>query len=292
MNLKHLETFVRTVEKGSFAAAAESLHTTQSTVSARVKDLEHYFGVALFDRSAHRARLTAKGRELFDMAHQVVALLGQLRERVGDRGALTGTLRLGVVGVVAHTWLPALIAELRARHPALDLAVDVALTKVLVQRLRAAHLDVAIVAGRIVDEQLHSDPVGEDRFAWMASPALRVPREPFGPAELAHWPIVSFPAESHHHPVITAWFKSAGVRFRPAVTCNSMDVLARLVIERQGIGLLPAGHFSPEIAAGRLEVLDARPEIPAVEFTLVSASGPDAGFAAVVKDAVRVARRL
>src|SRR5690606_28537669 len=98
MNLKQLTTFVRIVEKGSFAAAAEALHTTQSTVSARVKELEHYFGVELFDRSSHRAQLTAKGRELFGMSRHVVGELEQLRDRIADKQALTGTLRLGVVG--------------------------------------------------------------------------------------------------------------------------------------------------------------------------------------------------
>src|SRR5688500_11898957 len=98
MNLKQLETFVQIVEQGSFAAAADAMHTTQSTVSARVKDLEHYFGVNLFDRSSHRAKLTPKGRELYAMSRQVVGALEKLRERISDRSSLTGTLRLGVVG--------------------------------------------------------------------------------------------------------------------------------------------------------------------------------------------------
>ncbi|NRF72064.1 LysR family transcriptional regulator [Aquincola sp. S2] len=291
MNLKHLETFLQIVDKGSFAAAAEALHTTQSTVSTRMKDLEHYFGVGLFDRSAHRARLTPKGWQLYDMSQQIVTLLDQLRDRLGDRGSLTGTLRLGAVGLVAGTWLSALIAELRARHPALELAVEVALTKVLAQRLKAGHLDVAIVAGRIADEALHSDVVGEDRFVWMASPALEVPRRPLGPQELAEWPIVAFPPQSYHHPVLTAWFKAAGLRFRPALTCNSMDLIARLVMQRLGVGLLPADHFGPEISLGRLEVLQTLPEIPGVELTLVSALERRTGFAAVVREAVQAVRR-
>ena len=70
------------------------------------------------------------------MSSQVVGALEQLRERISDRSSLTGTLRLGVVGVVAGTWLPALLRVLRARHPALQLELDVGLSKSLVQKLR------------------------------------------------------------------------------------------------------------------------------------------------------------
>jgi DNA-binding transcriptional LysR family regulator len=63
MNIKQIETFVRIVELGSFSAAAEALYASQSTVSARIKDLERYLGAELFDRSFHRAQLTPKGHE-------------------------------------------------------------------------------------------------------------------------------------------------------------------------------------------------------------------------------------
>ncbi|HVL09263.1 MAG TPA: LysR family transcriptional regulator, partial [Burkholderiaceae bacterium] len=58
MTLQQLETFFWTVTLGSFAAAAERLYTTQSTVSMRVRELERNLGVELFDRSLRSARLT------------------------------------------------------------------------------------------------------------------------------------------------------------------------------------------------------------------------------------------
>lgn len=291
MNLKQLETFLLIVDKGSFAAAAEALHTTQSTVSARVKDLEHYFGVELFDRSAHRAQLTPKGRELFGMSRQVVGALEQLRERIGNRQALTGTLRLGVVGVVAGTWLPALVGELRARHPTLELQVEVALSRVLVQKLRGAQLDAAIIAGRVEDSDMHTELVDEERFAWMASPSLGVPASPQGPADIAGYPVISFTPESHHHMVMKAWFKAGGVRFRPVITCNSMEVIARLVAQGLGVGLLPSDYYGTELSEGRLEIVQAAPEIAGAEFTLLSFAERQTAFVSAVTDAVRAVRR-
>jgi DNA-binding transcriptional LysR family regulator len=291
MNLKQLETFVQIVEKGSFAAAADALHTTQSTVSARVKDLEHYFGVELFDRSSHRAQLTAKGRELFDMSRQVVGALEQLRDRIANKQALTGTLRLGVVGVVAGTWLPALVGELRARHPALELDVDVALSRVLLQKLRSASLDIAIIAGRVEDDDMRVELVGEERFAWMASPSLGAPASAVSPADIARFPVIAFPPESHHHAGVKAWFKAGGVRFQPSITCNSMEVIAKLVAQSLGVGLLPSKYYGAELSNGRLEILDAQPPMAGAEFTLVSFAERQTAFVSAVTDAVRAVTR-
>ena len=115
MNIRQLETFVRIVEHGSFANAARALNTTQSTVSARVKELERYIGADLFDRSRHRAALTPRGHELFAFARQLVEFAASLTTQFRDPAAVTGVLRLGVVGVVANTWLPKLVAALRGR---------------------------------------------------------------------------------------------------------------------------------------------------------------------------------
>ncbi len=174
MNIKQIETFVRIVELGSFSAAAEALFASQSTVSARIKDLERYLGAELFDRSFHRAKLTPKGHELFDHARQLVEFTTSLTRQLRDPQAMTGVVHIGVVGVVANTWLPALVNRLRQRYPGVGLRIDASLTRLLMERLREGRLDLAIVAGAITDPSLHSEVLGYDEFVWMASPALSI----------------------------------------------------------------------------------------------------------------------
>lgn len=291
MNLKQLETFIQIVGKGSFAAAADALHTTQSTVSARIKDLEHYLGVELFDRSTHRAQLTVKGRELFTMSQQIIASLEQLRERIADHASLTGTLRIGAVGVVAGTWLPALVRELRTRHPHLELQLEIALSKSLTRKLRGSQLDVAIIAGRLEDDELRCESVGEERFAWMASPALGVGRAGLTPLDIAAQCVIAFPPESFHHSVIKAWFKAGGARYEPAVTCSSMEVIARLVAQGQGVGLLPCDYYGTEVSMGKLEILHTEPAMPGAEITLLSLARRPTAFVTAVTEAVKAVRR-
>jgi DNA-binding transcriptional LysR family regulator len=289
MNIKQLETFVRIVELGSFGAAAEALHASPSTVSARVRELETSLGTQLFDRHFHRAQLTPKGHELFERAQQLIAFAASLRETISDPSVLTGTLRLGVVGVVAGTWLPRLVERLRTDHPALNLRIDVALTGVVLERLRTGQVDVAIVAGRIDDDALAQEVIGHDDFVWMAAPALGVPATPLGPAELKRWPILSLTEESHHYPVLRQWFREAGAQLGPVLACNNLDVLAECTAAGLGVSLLPRACYAAELAANALVVLDTRPPIAPVPFSLVYRRDQPGGMAAVVAAKAREA---
>jgi DNA-binding transcriptional LysR family regulator len=272
MNIRQLETFIRITEHGSFAAAAKALFTTQSTVSARIRELEAYIGVDLFDRSGHRAHLTPRGLELLPYARQMVGIASEMNFRIGDRKAISGVLRIGVVGLVAYTWFPKLMDALRAKFPKVAFTIDVSLTRVLIDRLRAGDLDLAIVAGPVAEPNLESHSLGYDEFVWMASPRLKIPQRTLTPSDLQRWPVLSLSEESHHHPVIERWFHDNGATYRPAAACNNMTVIAGLTMAGLGVCLLPRLCYGKDVKAGRLRVLETRPKIPHVEFVALSKS--------------------
>lgn len=64
LSLEALEVIDAIDRKGSFAAAAESLYRVPSALTYTIRKLEEDLDLALFDRSGHRATLTAAGAEL------------------------------------------------------------------------------------------------------------------------------------------------------------------------------------------------------------------------------------
>lgn len=64
ISLEALEVIDAIDRKGSFAAAAETLYRVPSALTYTIRKLEEDLGVTLFDRSGHRATLTAAGAEL------------------------------------------------------------------------------------------------------------------------------------------------------------------------------------------------------------------------------------
>lgn len=65
MFVEELETFVRVVESGSFAKAAEPLYVTPAAVMKQMNALEREVGVALLERSSRGVRPTDAGRSLY-----------------------------------------------------------------------------------------------------------------------------------------------------------------------------------------------------------------------------------
>ena len=67
--LKHLQALVGIADTGSFSAAAESIGTVQSNVSAHVARLERELEVTLVDRSS--GRLTEEGEVVVARARRM-----------------------------------------------------------------------------------------------------------------------------------------------------------------------------------------------------------------------------
>jgi DNA-binding transcriptional LysR family regulator len=82
LSLESLEVLDAIVRKGSFAAAAESLFRVPSAITYTVRKLEQDLGVTLFNRSGHRAELTAAGAELLHEGRHLLNAASELESRV------------------------------------------------------------------------------------------------------------------------------------------------------------------------------------------------------------------
>ena len=81
MDMDQVRTFLEVVEAGSFVRAAESLNVTQSTVSARIKELEVRLGQPLFIRRKSGVALTTAGKRFQPHAATMMHVLQQARLR-------------------------------------------------------------------------------------------------------------------------------------------------------------------------------------------------------------------
>lgn len=266
MTLKHLEALYWVWRLGSFTAAAERLHSTQSAISMRIRDLEEALGQELFDRTARAARLTTKGQELVGYAERVMELMAEIKARIGDPTIVSGIVRIGVTEYVALTWLPDLVRELNARFPRVTLEMNVDLTLSLLDKLSGGEIDLAMLPGPIVQPGLRNISLGFVEFAWMASPALKIPDRSLTPRDLDNWPILTLSKTSNLYAQLERWFEESGAVGRRTDTCNSLSVLASWTISGLGIGYLPVEHFGRDIRAGRLRMVDVTPKLPDLEY--------------------------
>jgi DNA-binding transcriptional LysR family regulator len=68
MDREQIETFITLVTYKNFTKSAEMLHVAQSTISARLKNLETDIGKTLFNRTNRGVQLTTAGHTFFPYA--------------------------------------------------------------------------------------------------------------------------------------------------------------------------------------------------------------------------------
>lgn len=143
MKMQWLVTLSAVVQHGSFAQAAEQVHLTPSAVSLQMKQLEQYFGQALFDRSARNARPTPFAAELAGVVNRSLAELESMRHATD--APPTGNVRLGITESAMTTLLPQAFAALQRGAPGIALQIDRGTTPDLLLSLKAGRVDAAIV---------------------------------------------------------------------------------------------------------------------------------------------------
>lgn len=125
MELRHLRYFIAAAEEEHFGRAAERLHVTRPAVSQIVADLESELGVVLFERLAHRIKLTAAGRTLLPQLQMLMADLKQafvVTKRVGE--GKTGALNVGYGTLtLLHPLFRAAVKRFHDQYPDVTLSL-------------------------------------------------------------------------------------------------------------------------------------------------------------------------
>ena len=95
MNLVNLQTFLKIVETGNLVRASVALNVTQSTVTARLKQLEEELGQSLLHRHKTGVALTNPGHKLKTYAEVMMGLWRQIRLDVSLPKEIDGICNLG-----------------------------------------------------------------------------------------------------------------------------------------------------------------------------------------------------
>jgi DNA-binding transcriptional LysR family regulator len=117
--------FLAVLEEGSLSAAARHLGVTQPTLRARIEALEHALGTVLFTRSVRGLAPTEQARALGDSARAMArASEAFVRAASSPLGEVGGIVRLSAAELVGIEVLPAMLADLRKRHPRLTVEIE------------------------------------------------------------------------------------------------------------------------------------------------------------------------
>lgn len=288
MNLRQLETYLWVAKLGSFSKTAEKLFATQPAISSRIAALEAELQVTLFERDAGSVRLTASGRSLLPMAEEALRAVAELRERAGAPAEVSGILRLGVSETIVQSWLPELLAQLRAQYPALDVEITIDVTGNLRNELVEHGLDLAFLMGPVSEYTVTNVPLCDFPLIWAMRPPIKGRKKikmPF--RDMLRFPILTFARNTRPYSEINEVFR-ARTGSAPRIFPSSSLVAAQRMAERGvGIATVPAALVADALDDGRLAEVETDWNPTPLTFTASYISDPARPIIGKVADLAR-----
>jgi DNA-binding transcriptional LysR family regulator len=248
-----LNWYCRTIEMGSFSAAARRLDLMPSTLSRAISQLEDEIGARLLSRSTRRLTPTEAGQTYYEHALAILAGMDAARAAAQElQSEPSGTLHVTAPPLLGRRLLMPLLPLFAERFPRINL--ELLLTREQVDLPRTG-TDIALrVQARTPDEPYRAALLGRYQRLVLASPSY-----------LARHGVPQHPLDLKQHRCLTvlggdetrSWrFVDGGqpivVDLPLRYSVNQPDVL--LDLAEAGMGIVFAGDYlcAESLANGRM----------------------------------------
>ncbi|WP_136683995.1 LysR family transcriptional regulator [Falsirhodobacter xinxiangensis] len=249
MRARQLEVFVAVMRAGSITAAARMLNISQPALSQILLHAEDELGFSLFTRDKGRLRATPEALELFPEAEALFGGLEGLRRKTADlRLGRAGLVRIAASPPPAMSFLPGVLAAYRAAHPDVVLRAHVAPLLNLIAMLRAGDAVMALALDDHVPPDLEAEPLGGTGFCCLLPEGHPLASEDTIDLAALDDPLISYRHTTRPHEELSAFARSRGLRFEPALEIDLSITAVGFVQAGLGVavvdGLMPWHQFA------------------------------------------------
>jgi DNA-binding transcriptional LysR family regulator len=268
LELKHLIALDAVATEGTFGRAAARLGYTQSAVSQQIATLERLVGSSLFDRPGgpRPVALTPLGKLVLGHARDIIARV----EATGDAverfvAGTVGRIDIGTFQSVSNVLLPAMVQQLRAEHPEVDIRLfEEEDNDAGAQGVLAGELDLAFTIGHRSGD-LDSMLLLDDPFVLVA-PRGELPAGHYPTAELDDLPLVGYPPSSCQFDIENG-LRVVGAT--PTFVFRTYDNGAQMAMVRAGMGWAVMPLLAVDARDTGVDVRFLSPELPPRQICLV-----------------------
>lgn len=250
-DLADLRAFLAVADLGSFRAASENLHLSQSAVSRRVDKLEEALGVDLFVRTTRNVELTTVGRTFVHKARGVLNELESALVGIADFAErISGVVTIACVPSAVSHFLPSVIAEFHRLHPRMRVRLIDESSSNLLLAVADGEADLGLTYIGTQEPDIEFEPLVNDPFVVACTPEHPLARKRHVTwAQLAGYDYVSLAQGSGNRFLLDQAL--AHVADKPDWFCEVRHVpaLVSLVEAGLGIGVVPQLALPP---GGRL----------------------------------------
>lgn len=263
MDIDRARTFLEIVHCGSFLGAAERLHVTQTTVSARIRTLEEELGRRLFVRNRNGAQLTPAGREFERFAQSFVQIWERARHQLAIPPGRSGVIALG--GELS-LWNPLLLDWLvwmRKARPDIAIHAHVGVPDQLIEQLRTGVLDIAVLYAPKLLPGFRVELLQEEQLVLVKTPTREGDDEP--DYVYVDW-----------GPVFAARHGAGLSTFgEPELMVGLGPLGLSYILRAGGMGYFRKGVVTSHVEAGELVLVEGAPEFTYPAYAVYAEAGED-----------------
>ncbi|HKE86616.1 MAG TPA: LysR family transcriptional regulator [Vicinamibacterales bacterium] len=241
MDLRQLEIIRAIAESGSFTAAGEKLHVSQSAISRQILLLEDELGEPVFHRIGRRIRITPAGESLLQLSHRVFQDLQDTVSLISDkRESLRGTIRLVGGMTVCLYVFPLLLSEVRRIHPHLDMKVTVGSAERSIAMLRSGAGDLGLLTLPVEASDLVSVEALREELLLITYPAHPLAKKkPITPLDLDKQSFVLFETGSITRRLVDEFFARERIAPEIIMETENVEIIKAMVRSGLGISIIP-----------------------------------------------------
>ncbi|TDN70846.1 LysR family transcriptional regulator [Paraburkholderia sp. BL10I2N1] len=287
LTVKQIETFYWIAKLGTVQRAADKLHITQSAATKRLQDVEARSAAPLFERGGKKARLSAKGHEIFALCEGLLDSIGRLQASQDADRHRARVLHIGLTELVALTWFPAFLQEMREFFPNVILQPHVDMSGPLQEQVIDGRLDLAILPEPELPAPVTRVPLGSARFAWFCRPGEFGSKRRVPLRELATRPVIEQIPVSVITIMSSRAFERAGVDPQRICGGNSAVAVGGLVAAGVGVSLLPVDLFRQQIQDRLMQIVTTAPPAPLVRYDAIFLKQSHSALGHTVADVAR-----
>jgi DNA-binding transcriptional LysR family regulator len=262
LEVRQMRHVLALAEHGSFARAATALGLSQSALLRSIQSVEREAGSQLFVRTASGVEATDNGRVLIARIRQIVQLTEDLDRDLGsERGLQSGHLHVGGGPYPAQAMLADALTRFVADFPRIVVRMMIREWDELLRRLRARDIEFFVAEISTFGNETDLDVVPLDvhptlTYARQGHPLAA--RAPVSFADGFAYPYVSLtripprslePLRASLRRMADA---TAATRVFPALECNSLEAIKRIVLGSDALMVAPPSCVASELESGRL----------------------------------------
>lgn len=165
MTITQLNYVLAVAEHKNFTKASEYCFVTQPTLSMQIQKLEEELAVQIFDRSKKPIELTEVGEKIVFQAKNIVNESDRIQDIIDqEKGFIGGEYKIGIIPTIMPTLLPMFLKTFIKKYPKVQLKIQELTTPEIIKQLNEGHLDAAIAATPLDDDNLIERPLYYEPF--------------------------------------------------------------------------------------------------------------------------------